>query len=115
MVVLAITLLALNTYADNETPRPPMSLFTGQTYIEMGDDDRIAYAAGVIEGMALAHFFDAPEEKLRWLHTTVAGKTPSQLAEVVLSYVRERPYDWQKPLNVLSYDALMQAYSKKHK
>ena len=115
LVVWAITLMALNTYADNGTLRPPMSLFTGQTYIEMGEGDRIAYAVGVVEGMALAHFFDAPEDKLKWLHTTVAGTTPNQLAEVILNYIRERPYDWQKPLNVLSYDALMQAFNKKRK
>jgi hypothetical protein len=92
-----------------------MSLFTGQTYIEMGEDERKAYAVGVVEGMALAHFFEAPDEKLKWLHKTVAGITPSQLSMVILNYIRERPYDWQKPLSVLSYDALMQAFSKKHK
>jgi hypothetical protein len=115
LISLALTLMALNTYAENNTRQPPMSLFTGQTYIEMGQADRIAYAVGVVEGMALAHFFDAPEAKLKWLHTTVAGMTPGQLAASLLSYIRERPYDWQKPLNVLSYEALAQAFNQKQK
>jgi len=109
------TLLALVAFfavhANQQAVKISPGFFTGKDYLDMSDTERRAYATGSINGMLVAPFFGAPEEKLTWLKTCTSKMSDEQLATVVTRFVRDQPNP-EANLNVLTFGALREACPK---
>ena len=60
---------AANVVASQQRVSISRGFFTGRDYFEMSDTEKRAYATGAVNGMLVAPFFGAPEERLAWFKT----------------------------------------------
>src|ERR1043166_1085743 len=87
-VIFFLALLpAANGFAAQERVSIARGFFTGRDYFEMSDTEKRAYATGAVNGMLVAPFFGAPEERLRWFKTCTAKLSDEQLAEILTRYI----------------------------
>src|ERR1041384_3996310 len=87
-VVIVLTFLAcLNVIASQQRVSISRGYFTGRDYFEMSDTEKRAYATGAVNGMLVAPFFGAPEERLRWFKTCTVKLSDEQLAEILTRYI----------------------------
>ena len=86
--------------------------FTGKDYLDMSDTEKRAYVTGEINGMLVAPFFGAPEERLQWLKSCTSNLSDEQTAAIVTNYINEQPNRLNESLNVLTFTALRTACQK---
>ncbi|HSB28271.1 MAG TPA: hypothetical protein VLE19_10465, partial [Pyrinomonadaceae bacterium] len=86
--------------------------FTGKDYFEMSDTEKRAYATGAINGMLVAPFFGAPEDRLAWLKTCTGKMSDEQTAAILSSYISTDPSQLNMSLNVVTFNALKDACEK---
>lgn len=105
-----VTLIAFITiHANQQTVKISPGFFTGKDYLDMTDTEKRAYATGGINGMLVAPFFGAPEEKLNWLKTCSAKMSDEQIATILTRYIRDQPSQMQTNLNVVTFNAMREA------
>jgi hypothetical protein len=93
----------------------PGGIGSGEEYLEkMTARDKSMYAMGALNGMVVAGFFGAPEKCTKWLEDYTKGMTPEQLAAIITKYLKDNPGDWHLPLNVQTYNAILEAYNKEY-
>jgi hypothetical protein len=99
----------VSVYANQQRVKISAGFFTGQDYLDMTDTEKRAYATGGINGMLVAPFFGAPEEKLNWLKTCTGKMSDDQIAAILTRYLREQPNQLQTSLNVVTFTAIQDA------
>jgi len=105
-----VALIAFITiHANQQTVKISPGFFTGKDYLDMTDTEKRAYATGGINGMLVAPFFGAPEEKLTWLKICSAKMSDEQIATILTSYIRDQPTQMQTNLNVVTFNAMREA------
>ena len=109
--LIALTAFA-GVYAHQQTVKISPGFFTGKDYLDMSDTEKRAYVTGGINGMLVAPFFGAPEEKLNWLKTCTGKMSDEQLAAIVTRYIRDQP-NQETNLNVLTFTAIREACRNK--
>jgi hypothetical protein len=95
----------------------PGGLLTGEDYLELGAQSRVAYAAGFFNGMSVAAAVvgdtassgSAVSRRVTWLGACSKGMTDKQIAEIIRKEIQERPAEWHQPLNVLGLTAMLNA------
>ena len=124
--LLAITMLALYTlcpiqssYAKDIAPKDAewvaTSLTSGNTYLNMAQQNRRSYIIGVIDGLELVPmFFPASDDKIPWkdrierVENCVRIMSGNQIEAVVTKYLKDNPSLWHLHMNVLVIKALME-------
>jgi hypothetical protein len=86
---------------------------TGKDYLQMGDLQKDTYVRGVVNGMLVAPFFGAPEEKMKWFESYVETMDVAQAADLLTKYLQNNPADLDEGLNTLLYMAIREDYNKK--
>ncbi len=86
--------------------------YTGQDYIEMSESQKRAYAVGAINGMLIAPIFGAPKNEMRWLESYIENMTDKQVAAILSKFLQDNPGRWHDGLQILTYVAVKEAYSK---
>jgi hypothetical protein len=112
LVVILTLLGCMNGYASQQRVSISRGFFTGKDYFEMSDTEKRAYATGAINGMLVAPFFGAPEERVAWLKTCSARLSDEQTAEVLTRYLNGDPGQLSMSLNVLTFNAMKEACDK---
>jgi len=111
-----VSLLALvafiTVYGNQQTVKISPGFFTGKDYLDMSDTEKRAYATGGINGMLVAPFFGAPEEKLNWLKTCTGKMSDEEIADILTRYIREQPKQMDANLNVVTFNAIREACRK---
>jgi hypothetical protein len=109
--ILAILALigCIEGYASQQRVTISPGYFTGKDYFEMSDTEQRAYATGAINGMLVAPFFGAPEEKVVWLRTCTAKLSDDQLASILTRYLNNDPNQLTMSLNVVTFNAIQDA------
>ena len=102
----------VNVFASQQRVSISRGFFTGRDYFEMSDTEKRAYATGAVNGMLVAPFFGAPEEKLRWLKTCTAKMSDEQTAAVITRYLSANADQLGTSLNVATFNALKDACDK---
>jgi len=112
-VIFILTLLmCINSYASQERVTISRGFFTGKDYFEMSDTEKRAYATGAINGMLVAPFFGAPEERLTWLKTCTGKMSDEQTASILSNYINNDSSQLNMSLNVVTFYALKDACDK---
>ena len=112
-VIFFVALLATaNVFASQQTVSVSRGFFTGRDYFEMSDTEKRAYATGAVNGMLVAPFFGAPEERLAWLKTCTAKWSDEETAAVLSRYLSSNSDQLGMSLNVVTFNALKDACDK---
>jgi hypothetical protein len=112
-VIFILTLLmCIDSYASQERVTISRGFFTGKDYFEMSDTEKRAYATGAINGMLVAPFFGAPEERLTWLKTCTGKMSDEQTASILSNYINNDSSQLNMSLNVVTFYALKDACDK---
>ena len=97
LLALIALIAVINVHATQQTIKISPGFFTAKDYLDMSDTEKRAYVTGQMNGMLVAPFFGAPEEKLAWLKTCSGKMSDEQLASIVSRYVRDQPNPQAKP------------------
>ena len=81
----------------------------GQSYLELSDASRMAYAIGIVDGLFSSGFYGANPDSIQKLQQCTNGMNSRQLTDVLDQYVRTHQARWQDPMNVLATNALIAA------
>ena len=108
VLVLLALIVAINVYATQQTVKISPGFFTAKDYLDMNETERRAYVTGQINGMLVAPFFGASEDKLSWLKVCSGKMSDEQLATILTRYIRDQPNQEQN-LNVVTFAALREA------
>lgn len=108
LIVLIAFIVAINVYANQQTVKISPGFFTAKDYLDMSDTERRAYVTGQINGMLVAPFFGATEDKLSWLKSCSNKMSDEQLAAVLTRYISDHP-NQEQPLNVVTFTAMREA------
>ena len=112
-VVIVLGLLAcVNVFASQQRVSISRGYFSGRDYFDMSDTEKRAYATGAVNGMLVAPFFGAPEERLRWFKTCTAKLSDEQLAEILTRYISNDSNQLSMSLNVVTFNALKDTCDK---
>lgn len=85
---------------------------TGNDYMAMSVREKYAYVMGAINGMLMAPVFGAPEKNTKWFTDYIKGMTNKQVVAILTKFLDDNPGRWHEPLNLLTYDAMQDAYDK---
>src|ERR1051326_7676110 len=106
-VIFFLALLtAANVFAAQERVSIARGFFTGRDYFEMSDTEKRAYATGAVNGMLVAPFFGASEQRLRWFKTCTAKLSDEQTAAILTSYLNSNSDQLGTSLNVVPFKTL---------
>jgi hypothetical protein len=112
-VIFFVALLAAaNVFTSQQRISISRGFFTGRDYFEMSDTEKRAYATGAVNGMLLAPFFGAPEEKLRWFKTCTSKLSDEETAAILTRYLSSNSNQLGTSLNVVTFNALKDACDK---
>jgi hypothetical protein len=82
------------------------SFYKAGAFLEMGENPRMVYVSGLMDGFYASTLFGASDEIIASLTSCTRGMDNKQLSAVVTKYVKDHPESWQPPLSVESYNAL---------
>ncbi len=105
-------LAAANVFASQQRVTISRGFFTGRDYFEMSDSEKRAYATGAVNGMLVAPFFGAPEERIAWFKTCTAKMSDEQTAAILTRYISSNSDQLGMSLNVVTFNALKDACDK---
>lgn len=111
---LLLTFVAIFVAADARQERVTISrgFFTGREYLDMTDTEKRAYATGAINGMLVAPFFGAPQDRVNWIKNCSARLSDEQTSAILTKYITEQAGQQDTSLNVLTFNAMRQACGK---
>jgi len=113
VIFLVALLAAANVFASQQKVTISRGFFTGRDYFEMSDTEKRAYATGAVNGMLVAPFFGAPEERLAWFKTCTAKLSDEETAAILTRYLSGNPDQLGMSLNVVTFNALKDACDKR--
>lgn len=105
-------LICINSYASQQRVSISRGFFTGKDYFEMSETEKRAYATGAINGMLVAPFFGAPEERLVWLKTCTGKLSDEETAAILTTYISKDSSQLTMSLNVVTFNALKETCEK---
>ena len=111
-VFILTFLLCLDSYGSQTRVTISRGFFTGKDYFEMSETEKRAYATGAINGMLVAPFFGAPEERLTWLKNCTGKMSDEQTASILSNYITNDSSQLSMSLNVVTFNALKDACDK---
>ena len=111
LIILAL-LTCINVFASQQRVSISRGYFNGRDYFEMSDTEKRAYATGAVNGMLVAPFFGAPEERLQWFKTCTAKLSDEQLASILTSYISNDSNQLSMSLNVVTFNAIKDSCNK---
>jgi hypothetical protein len=112
LIFILALLTCINSYASQQQVRISRGFFTGKDYFDMSDTEKRAYTTGAVNGMLVAPFFGAPEERLNWLKTCTGKLSDEQAASILTNYVSNDSSQLTMSLNVVTFNALKEACDK---
>src|ERR1043166_9832860 len=100
-ILVLLILMCVDSYASQQRVNISRGFFTGKDYFDMSDTEKRAYVTGAINGMLVAPFFGAPDERLTWLKTCTAKMSDEQAASVLSNYLGTNSSQLNMSLNVV--------------
>ena len=105
LVVVFVLLTWPTSHPAQQTVSISRGFFTGRDYFEMSENEKRAYATGAINGMLVAPFFGAPDERMTWLKTCTGKLSDEQVASIISVYINADPARLDQSLNVLTFSS----------
>lgn len=109
LLIILMLLTGINTFGSQQRVTISRGFFTGKDYFDMSDGEKRAYATGAVNGMLVAPFFGAPDERLTWFKTCSAKLSDVQTASIITQYINRDSAHLSSSLNVVTFNALKDA------
>lgn len=88
---------------EKASQRTPGFFYTGNKYLQLKPEARLAYVIGLYDGVQLAVTF-RPQKDV--FYKLIEGMTAKQIMAIIDKYLNEHPDQWQKPMNYIFFFAL---------
>lgn len=82
---------------------------TGNTFRALDQPSKNVYATGLVDGILLAPFYGAPEERLNNFERCTAGMTGQQIVAIFEKHLKENPERWHHDMHIIAFSALREA------
>jgi fructose-specific phosphotransferase system IIC component len=112
LAVFFLSILCLTLAADRIIIKT--GFLTGNDYTNFSETEKRAYCSGFVNGLVMAPTFGAPKEKTAWIEEYSVGMTDQQVAAILTKFLNDNPGKWQRPMSILSFEAMKTAYDKEH-
>ena len=112
VIFILMLLMCIDSYASQQRVTISRGFFTGKDYFEMSDTEKRAYATGAINGMLVAPYFGAPEDRMTWIKTCTGKMSDEQTASNLTNYINNDSSQLNMSLNVVTFNALKDACDK---
>ena len=115
MTALALAFVVFSPLMHSQEPRKQLFVFGGfmkaQAFLDMDKENQRSFAMGLVDGVFLAPFFDAPDhgKSLVQMHACVKDMSDVQVAAIIEKYLKDHPETWHLQLNVECLSALRSA------
>lgn len=110
IVLLAILFIATPLYAADDVFLGPATIqkgfLNGEDFLKLSESDKVYYSMGIIDGYLAATQFGANNKYLEWVSKCIEGKTNTQISAIFVKHLQDRPERWDKPAQVLMFEAL---------
>jgi len=110
--IMLILLTALSGAGFSQEVVIKTGFLTGEVYLKLDHVEQRAYSMGLVNGMLLAPFFDAPKARMDWLEKCLTGMTDTQVTALFLKYLRDNPSRWHETPHAPMFAALRDACPK---
>jgi hypothetical protein len=101
-----------NIYGQDKFVKIKKGFLTGNSYLQLSKKEQMSYVMGLLDGIFLAPFFNAPKVNLEWIENRTADMTISHLTAIITKYLNDNPQLWQESMNVIAYSALHAALQR---
>ena len=109
-IALLLLALAPAAWGDIDMLTGPVTanpgFLTGEKFLKLGERDQASYTLGLMDGYLFAPSFGADQKYLRWIIECIKEKTQTQIAAIFRKYLEQNPEEWDKPANMLMFNAL---------
>ena len=112
LIVILVLLTWPTSHPAQQTVSISRGFFTGRDYFEMSETEKRAYATGAINGMLVAPFFGATDERMHWLKECTGKLSDEQVASIISVYINAEPARLDQSLNVLTFSSFKFACEK---
>jgi hypothetical protein len=113
-LLIAGFLVAGNAYGQDVLIQ--VGFFNGHKYLELNDNYRKMYLAGMADGINLSPIFGETEQDINWVwyrpcteKTTKSGK---QIRTIVDNYLNAHPEKWDLGINIIYFQAMLEICKK---
>jgi hypothetical protein len=111
-LIVIITSTTLCYAESNQNMLIKKGFFTGNLFRTAGDNVKIGYAMGFIDGVYIAPVLDAPRKSLQWIEKCINGMTNEQVVAIINKFLDDNPARWHEPMNILAYEAMKKTCEK---
>ena len=87
----------------DSSQKTPSFFYTGNKYLQLKPEARLAYVIGLYDGVQLAVTFGPKKEVF---YKLLEGMTAKQIMAMIDKYLNEHPDQWHKPMNYIFFFAL---------
>ena len=112
LIFILTFLMCIDICASQQRVNISRGFFTGKDYFEMSETEKRAYVTGAINGMLVAPFFGAPEDRMGWLKTCTGKLSDEQTAYILSNYISGDSTQLNMSLNVVTFNALKSTCDK---
>jgi hypothetical protein len=114
VLLLAFSLLAIAVHGEKATQlarviKEPAHFYTGETFLDLSENERMIYSSGVLDGFFASGMFRADDETVSVLQTCTHEMDARQVSAIFTKYVKDNPDQWHLPFTVLAVGALVRA------
>ena len=79
----------------------PNGFRTAQEYLELSEDQRVAYVMGLVDGIFIGPLFGASEARVKALQSCLQESDNIQIAAILSKYIQDKPERWHEGANML--------------
>jgi len=107
--------LLLGMPSGQETPPKPKFVSNGfmkaGEFLDLGQEVKVGFAMGFVDGMDAAPFFDAPDDNKIYarFRTCTTDMSAKQVAAILEKYIRDNPEEWHVQLNTVAFNGILKA------
>jgi hypothetical protein len=111
LLLFCVSASAAQGQKDKNEPRvlSVQSFYKAGDFLEMGENPRMLYVSGLMDGFYASTFFGASDEAIAALTSCTRGMDNRQLSAIVTKYVKDHPEVWHLSMSMESYNALSAA------
>lgn len=95
-----------SAFAQDEAVAIKNGFLTGQDYLESSELKQRAYVMGLVDGLFVSPILGAPKRRLAPFERCIEGMTDTQVAAILLKFLRDNPGRWHQSAHVSFYTAM---------
>jgi hypothetical protein len=98
LIILVVAGLTVSAVLAEDAPRY-IGFIDGHDWLPDGEDEKLAYTTGVIDGLVFAPIFESDAQMIENFVDCVDGMSSEQIKAIVQKYLDDNPGKWHQAMN----------------